>query len=236
MADTTTPITVDFAQLQAAAQKRRDTLDSEYQALGYKRIGGKYLKVDTPADQLSQNLDLQQKSLNLQKTQNELDPNYVKPAAPAKLSAAQQDQIAQSDTVTQNIADLRNLLKSSNFDTGKSQVIKSGLRGVLGSNFPGLHQSDAEQQFQALSNNTRAAYQKLISGAAISEPEAKRLAKFLPDITDTRQELENKFKELEKVAIRTKTNLQNTVKATGSSTDFSTEELSQADDLLNSLK
>lgn len=68
----TEPLQVDFNALVESAKKRRSTLDAEYEQLGYKRIGGKYLKIDTPTDRLKSEIGLQQSTLNLQKTKQDL--------------------------------------------------------------------------------------------------------------------------------------------------------------------
>jgi len=89
---------------------------------------------------------------------------------------------------------------AQNVDTGplagrlaQLGILTPGLSETLG--FTQEEQKDVIQ-LEALMRNLQASFQKAISGAAVSEPEARRLAKFLPSINDNEQQLSIKLSTL----------------------------------------
>jgi murein DD-endopeptidase MepM/ murein hydrolase activator NlpD len=113
-----------------------------------------------------------------------------KTMAPPKLSAAQVTEMSGYDSSLALIQDIKPLLKSVNTGPVSARL----LRARASAGF--FADSDAVALDSKLST-LKAEYMKAISGAAVSEAEATRLMKLLPDLTDDDKVLNTKISQLE---------------------------------------
>lgn len=135
---------------------------------------------------------------------------------PIKLTATQVDTIAGYDNTLRSATEAIALL-----DSIEDAPQTGPLAGLLlqGSKFTG-NQSDTPQlQLEQKLAKIKADFMKAISGAAVSESEAKRLAKFLPDIYDQEVVLKSKLQNLIKESEAGKKTFLSTLGATGGSTN-----------------
>ena len=88
---------------------------------------------------------------------------------------------------------------------------------IVGRLSPFLRQIDKDDpkrvELDAILRNLQTQFQKAISGVAVSEPEAKRLSKFLPSINDTEGVLQTKMRLLGETVNKQKESLLNNLGA-----------------------
>lgn len=111
---------------------------------------------------------------------------------PIKLTATQVDSIVGFDSALSQLQEVKNLIASTNPNTGPISGRLSEITRMANAADPNLVELDA------LLSSIKANFMKAISGAAVSESEVKRLSKFLPSINDTEQNLQIKIKQFEK--------------------------------------
>lgn len=126
---------------------------------------------------------------------------------PIKMTAAQTDAIASFDTTMQTSNDALALVEGG-VETGPIAAAK--LQAAKLMNNPDPDQLRLEQMLAKI----KADFMKALSGAAVSEQEAKRLAKFLPDIFDQEEVIKSKLQNLASEVERSKSNLLRTLGAT----------------------
>lgn len=123
---------------------------------------------------------------------------------PLKLTASQVDTLSSFDTTAQAATEALGLL-SKGISTGP-------LAGRLLQGAKVLGMQDAEQlKLEQMLGKIKADFMKALSGAAVAEPEAKRLAQFLPSITDQESVIQSKLNTLISETHRAKSNLLNTL-------------------------
>jgi len=152
------------------------------------------------------------KTVNEAKAKVEAERLYPKPAAKPKIAPSQIESLTATDNFLGGVSDLRKLLEKSNkeLDTGRTMGIKNFIRKLGGSSMVPV--KDSELEFDASANILKANFIKAISGATAADAEVERLSKFLPAITDTRQELKAKLKTLEASVIRSQANMKKQTK------------------------
>lgn len=129
-------------------------------------------------------------------------------AAGTKASAAQLDALAGFDTTVGAAGEALNLL-AGGVPTGP---IASALLGTA--KFFGTA-NEKQMVLEQLLGKLKADFMKALSGAAVSEQEAVRLAKFLPDISDQESVISSKLNTLIAETGRTKQNLLSTLQSQG---------------------
>lgn len=110
-----------------------------------------------------------------------------------KLTPAQQGAVIDAQNTLGNISQINQLLESG-VNTGPLAGTFNNIFGRLTN--PSEYRQRAIQ-LQSSIEQLRANFQKALSGAAVSEQEAKRLAKFLPNINDQESVIRNKLLALQ---------------------------------------
>lgn len=121
-------------------------------------------------------------------------------AAKSNLTAAQKTQIADWDSTIQAANKAKEMAKNVNTGFFSGNIGKLGQTlGLASNNFVALN-----SQIASIKSN----FMKAISGAAISASEKERLEQFLPDTTDSEQDLQIKTSQLISELSRQKENLE----------------------------
>lgn len=127
---------------------------------------------------------------------------------PIKLTATQTDSLAGFDNTLAGAQKAQGLL-AKGVKTGPWESAKLSTKKFFDKADP--DQLDLEQTLGKI----KADFMKSISGAAVSESEAKRLAKFLPEIGDQEGVIKVKLKNLIEESKKSKANLLKTLGASG---------------------
>lgn len=211
---------IDINALREQAIQRRAARDAEFEGLGYKRIGGKYVKVPTPEERALDGVQLQQAQLNLAQdqtgglTEEELLPvadaatlqlpyGTTKKQAAAKqitpMTAAQRDKetaLSPVNSIVDQIA--RYSEKVNNFGTGAGGEGRAfgGLTRWLG----GVTQKDTNaaglmRQQAYLSNIVRSLGEK----GTLAEGDVQRAIGAIPSVWDTKDVAAQKIKDLRSI-------------------------------------
>lgn len=111
---------------------------------------------------------------------------------PIKLTATQIDSVVGFQNSISQLQEAKKLIAEVKPNTGPISGRVSEATRLANLADPNLVKLDA------LLSNIKANYMKAISGAAVSESEVRRLAKFLPSINDTEENLQIKLAQFEK--------------------------------------
>lgn len=211
---------IDINALREQALKNRAQRDSEFEQYGYKRIGGKYVKVPTPTELATDDVQLQQAQLNLSQDQsatNNGDPLLpVSDAATLQLpygttqsqaaakkiipqTAAQRDKETALSPVSAIVDQIdRYSQKVNNFGTGAGGEGRAigGLTRWLG----GITQKDTDaaglmRQQAYLSNIVRSLGEK----GTLAEGDVQRAIGAIPSVWDTKDVATQKIKDLRSI-------------------------------------
>ena len=127
---------------------------------------------------------------------------------PIKLTATQVDSLVGFDNTLAGAQKAQDLLEQG-VKTGPLQNLK--LQGAKVLDRADENQLDMEQTLSKM----KADFMKSISGAAVSESEAKRLAKFLPELGDQESVIKSKLKNLIEESNKSKANYLKTLGVSG---------------------
>jgi len=148
------------------------------------KIGKTYDMLATPTEEINANIE------KLSPVEQEAAKKSIEKQAVIKMQslpdATGRDSALASLSTFRAGKDIINTLESGTVETG---LVKGGVReGVFGVGARSLGKTTAEEDaFAALTEVFAANFRKAMSGTAVSEPEMKRLDKFLPSEKKTKQ-------------------------------------------------
>lgn len=200
-----------FEEFDAQRSKRRQDMDSQLEALGYRKVGNRYLRVPTETEEQGDQISNFLKQLELEDKLNARDPEKVKEKAlreaetkaeaEAQFPSKPNDQQLAFTAVKGLIPKVEALFNQKGDLPGVGALKTGSIASFLYNLNPKLGGGDKGEEARIALGQIQSTLAKLRGGTSFTPNEERLLKSYTPDIGDSPSRVKQKLKSLKEYIV-----------------------------------